>query len=87
MSSEPLQQWLDQGQHWLGRLQATGLTCASTQLLAEGQHWSRHADLLGWPELVKLTECITDPQRALDERARAVLDLAGWVATAGRVVG
>lgn len=84
---ESLQQWLDHGQHWLGRVQAAGLSCATAPLLAEGRHWSQQAELLGWPELVALTGRITDPQLALDQRARALLDLAAWLATAQRVAG
>ncbi len=82
---DSLQAWLDAGQHWLARMQAAGLSCAGHPLLAEGHAWRAQGELLGWAPVCRLLGLALDEQAALPTRARALLDLAAWVATARRL--
>jgi hypothetical protein len=82
---DSLQAWLDTGQHWLARVQAAGLSCAGQPLLAEGRAWRAQGELLGWAPVCRLLAKVLDEQDALPTRARALLDLAAWVATARRL--
>ncbi|WPP47471.1 hypothetical protein [Pseudomonas sp. AN-1] len=82
---DDLQAWLDAGQHWLARVQAAGLSCAGQPLLAEGRAWGEQGELLGWGAVCRLLTKVLDEQDALPTRARALLDLAAWVATARRL--
>lgn len=82
---DSLQAWLDAGQHWLARVQAAGLSCAGQPLLAEGRAWGEQGELLGWAAVCRLLALLLDEQAALPTRARALLDLAAWVATARRL--
>lgn len=82
---DSLQAWLDAGQHWLARVQAAGLSCAGQPLLAEGRAWGEQGELLGWAPACRLLALVLDEQGAPSARARALLDLAAWIATARRL--
>lgn len=80
-----LAHWLDAGLGWLARLQAVGLACAGQALLDEGRAWCARGELLGWPAVVRLGDVVLDPSRPPAIRARALLDLSAWLATAQRL--
>ncbi|MFA7606916.1 MAG: hypothetical protein WCY08_10075 [Rhodocyclaceae bacterium] len=81
-AEDALEHWLGAGLAWLARLQATGLACAARSLLDEGARWRAHGELLGWTEVVQLADVVLDPAASPATRARAVLDLSAWLATA-----
>jgi hypothetical protein len=81
-----LQRWLEDGRSWMARLQKTGLSAAGRELLDEGCRWQLRGGLLGWQHIDHLLGTLLQEDASPAARARAMLDLSAWLATALRVL-
>jgi hypothetical protein len=81
-----IQQWLTEGQQWLGKLQMVGLASAGPMLVRQGQQWCQQAEWLGWPETSQLAQTLMDTNLPADQRAEALLNLSVWLSSAQRLL-
>lgn len=79
-------QWLNEGQNWVGRLTKVGLASCGKELLNQGRNWQQQCLSMGWQQLNGHLACCLDEDCALELRAQALLNLAACLATARNLV-